>query len=312
MAREARLHIPYALYHVSLHSNASESLFVDKQDGLTFYKLLAEGKQKFGHDILGFCLLDDQVHLAIKIAEQPLSQIIHNLTFRYTRWFNSRHQRSGHLFAGRYKATVVQVEKYLPDLIRYLHLSPVRLNLATKPAEFIWSSHRIYLGKDKLDWLNTDLLLNMFDKSNSKARLLYQDFIREGMAHGRPKDLVAAKFTGRVFGDAVFTKTMLGYAEHEQPNKTVSLDQLITAVTTQYQISESELVSLGKQRSSSVARGVLAYLVKQTATISFTDLAKRVNRDATTLSAHASRIEKKIKQDKTFAQVVTNLRNQIF
>jgi REP element-mobilizing transposase RayT len=311
MTRKARLHFSGALYHVSLHTNAGQSLFTDKQDGQQFCQLLAEGQEKFDHCVLGYCLLDDQVHLAIQVADQPLAKIMHNLTFRYTRYFNTRHQRTGHLFAGRYRATVVQAEKYLPDLIRYLHLSPVRLNLATKAEDYLWSSHRAYLGKAEQTWVATTILLQQFDVEIKKAQQGYQDFIYEGMAHGRPKDLIATSFTGQVFGDEAFVTSVLLQAEQKISHISVTLQQLIRLICREYALTESELVSLGKQRRSSKARGVLAYLVKQIPAISFTDLAKYVNRDATTLSGHATRVEKKLKTDQQLEQLVMKLLSEI-
>lgn len=311
MAREARLHIPFALYHVRLDGNAGQSLFMDKQDGAQAYQLLKEGQQKFGHEILGFCFMEDHIHLAIQIANTSLSKIIHNFTFRYTRWFNKRYHRRGHLFVGRYKSTVIQGDKYLPDLIRYIHLTPVRLEIAKKPEDYLWSSHRVYLGLEALPWLNARLLLKKMHAQESEAQQQYQEFILQGMQHGRPKDLAAAKFSGRVFGDVEFVRAVITAAEqpHSKPN--VSLDDLMAIVCYQYATTEAELASPGKQRSTSVARGVLAYLVKQSPGISFTDLAKRVQRDATTLSAHATRVEKTRRTDAQLNNFLQKIKTQI-
>lgn len=304
MAREARLHLPEALYHVSLHANAKQDLFLDKYDAQYFCRLLSEGQHKYGHQLLAFCFLGDHVHLAIKIAKEPLSKIMHNLTFRYTRHFNHRNQRLGHLFVGRYKATIVQAEKYLPDLIRYIHLSPVRLGFATKPEDYLWSSHRNYLGKENLAWVDKEELLKILDEEE------YSAYIALGMQHGRPKDLAAAKFNGRVFGDEHFIRQTLNAAE--KPRKArVSLEELLMMVCHEYAITEEELISPGKQRSSSIARGVLAYLVKQSQAVTFSELAKRMNRDATTLSAHAVRIEKQQKNQPKMAAFIHRIKTAI-
>ncbi len=310
MAREARLHVPHSLYHISLKANAQQQLFLDKQDGQYFYQLLADGKAKYGHDVLAFCLMDDHIHLAIHIASEPVSKIIHNLTFRYTRHFNRRHQRHGHLFVGRYKATIVQAKKYLPDLIRYIHLTPIRLLLTHKPEDYLWSSHRAYLHKEQITWLSMQALTRYFDDEDTLYSN-YQEYIAAGMKHGRPKDLAAAKFTGRVFGDAEFITQVLAVAAQETKRAPVSLNELLAMVCHQYALTEDELTGLGKQRSTSTARGVLAYLVKQCPNITFTELAKKVNRDATTLSAHATRVEKQCKNDLHLAEFIQKMKIQI-
>lgn len=311
MAREARLHIPYALYHVSLHGNAGQLLFTDKQDGQYFYQLLADGSQKFGYDVLGFCLMEDHVHLAIQIANVSLSKIIHNLTFRYTRQFNKRHQRQGHLFVGRYKSTVVQGDNYLPDLIRYIHLTPVRLAAVQKPEEYLWSSHRVHLDKEKLSWVNTQILADHFKSKKASFVEQYQAFINAGMEYGRPKDLAAAKFNGRIFGDADFISATLNTVKQQTKHSSITVDELLNIVCHEYALTEEELTSLGKQRNASIPRGVLAYLVKQCPDITFTDLAKRVQRDATTLSAHASRIEKQCRDNPQLAEFIQKVKTQI-
>lgn len=308
MARETRLHIPNSLYHVSLRANSGQLLFWDKQDGYSFYQLLAEGQEKFGHKVLGVCLLDDQIHLAILINKIPLSKIIHNLTFRYTRYFNKQHDRHGHLFVGRYKSTLVQRDRYLPDLIRYLHLTPVRLDLVKKPEDYLWSSHRAYLSTEQIDWLDTSELLSHFDAA--KPTTEYQEFILQGMQYGRPKDLAAANFKGRIFGDQEFVEQCLAFTEQSNA-ATVNLNELLNIVCHQYALTEQELINPGKQRTTSTARGILAYLVKQCQHISFTELAQRVGRDATTLSAHATRIEKRRQQDMQLDDFLKNIQTQI-
>lgn len=312
MARETRLHISNALYYVGLHSNYGQLLFHDKRDGLHLYDLLIEGQAKFGYEVFGFCFMDNHIHLALYISNQPLSKIIHNLTFRYTRWFNRRHNRHGHLFIGRYKATVVQCEKYLPDLIRYIHLTPVRLGVTNKPEDYLWSSHRVYLGKEKLDWINTNVLLSQFDDSYANSLEKYQQYIAAGMEHGRPKDLVAEKFTRRIFGDEEFVAKALAEADQPVPSRKTSLDELFSFIYHHFRLTEKELASLGKQRTTSIARGALACLVKYCPHISFTDLAKRVGRDATTLSAHATRIEQQCKKDKELSEFISNIKARIY
>lgn len=312
MAREARLHIPNALYYVGLHSNSGQLLFHDKQDGLYLYQLLIEGQTKFGYEVFGFCFMDNHIHLALYIANQPLSKIIHNLTFRYTRWFNRRHNRQGHLFIGRYKATLVQCEKYLPDLIRYIHLTPVRLGVANKPEDYLWSSHRIYLGKEKLPWVNTSVLFAQFDSNYTASLEKYQNYIIAGMEYGRPKDLVAEKFTKRIFGDEEFVIKVLAAADQPTLARKISLDELFSFIYHHFRLTEKELASLGKQRTTSIARGALACLVKHCAHISFSELAKRVKRDPTTLSAHATRIEQQCKKDKELSEFISNIKARIY
>lgn len=88
MARKPRIHVPGGLYHVMLRGNGGMEIFYDDADRYHFYQLLQEGVVRYGHRIHGFCLMNNHVHLAIQVADEPLSKIMQNLSFRYTRWIN--------------------------------------------------------------------------------------------------------------------------------------------------------------------------------------------------------------------------------
>jgi REP element-mobilizing transposase RayT len=123
MPRRPRVHFPGAVYHVILRGNDRGDIFFDDLDRFRFYLLLQEGVERFKSRVLAFCLMTNHVHLAIQVDQIPLSHIIQNLSFRYTRWINWRKHRVGHLFQGRYKAFLVDQDSYLLELIAYIHLT---------------------------------------------------------------------------------------------------------------------------------------------------------------------------------------------
>ncbi len=156
MVRKPRVQIPGALYHVILRGNGGQTIFSDNKDRYHLYSLVEKGTERFGHRIPAFCLMGNHVHLAIQMSEVPLSRIIQNLSFRYTRWVNWRLGRSGHLFQGRYKAVLVDEDIYLKELTRYIHLNPVRVGIVKDPKDYPWSGHRAYLGLEAIPWLTTE------------------------------------------------------------------------------------------------------------------------------------------------------------
>ncbi len=135
------------------------SQFVSDADRCQFLLLLQEGIARFGHRIHAFCLMTNHVHLAIQVDTIPLSKIMQNLSFRYTRWFNRREQRIGHLFQGRYRAVLVERDSYLLELVRYIHLNPLRAGMVQDVVDYAWSGHRAYAGLDLLPWLTEDYML---------------------------------------------------------------------------------------------------------------------------------------------------------
>jgi len=150
MARKPRLHVPGGLYHVILRGNARQDIFFAPRDRTLFYELLQEGVTRFGYRVHAFCLMTNHVHLALQTGDQVLSAGMQNLSFRYARYANQRLDRVGHLFQGRFKAFLVDQDAYGLALVRYIHLNPVRARLVSQAAAYPWSSHRAYLGDQKL------------------------------------------------------------------------------------------------------------------------------------------------------------------
>ncbi|MFH1114208.1 MAG: transposase [Pseudomonadota bacterium] len=99
--------------------------------------------------------MDIHAHLVVQVAEIPLSRLMQNVSFRYTRYRNAKERRTGHLFQGRYKAIVIDAESYLVELVRYVHLNPVRAGIVAEPADYRRRSRRAYLGKEALPWSST-------------------------------------------------------------------------------------------------------------------------------------------------------------
>jgi putative transposase len=129
--------------------------------------------------------MTNHVHLAIQVGDVPLSRILQNLAFRYTRWINWRRSRSGHLFQGRYKAFVVDADPYLLELVAYIHLNPIRAGMVNDVGDFRWSSHRAYLRRETIPWLNTEFILGQFSKNHAKARKTFSEFVtgKSGEGH---------------------------------------------------------------------------------------------------------------------------------
>ena len=184
MARKPRLHVPGGFTHVMLRGNGGADIFFAEADRRRFLDLIAEGVERFGHRLHGYCLMTNHVHLVVQAGEAPLSRAMQNLAFRYTRQVNARKKRIGHLFQGRYKALLVDAESYLLELVRYVHLNPVRAGLVADPADWPWSGQRAYLGREDLPWLTTDWVLAQFGRRRAGARAGYRAFVAAGLGEG--------------------------------------------------------------------------------------------------------------------------------
>lgn len=147
MPRLPRVHIQGALYYITSRGDNNQEIFKDKLDYLTYIDLLGKYKQQYGFKLYSFLLLKNHLHLLIELAQNStISQIMHDLNSSYIKYFNSQHQRKGHLLQERYKLVLVEKESYLLPLTAYMHLNPCVLKLAKAPEEYPFTSFRNYAG----------------------------------------------------------------------------------------------------------------------------------------------------------------------
>lgn len=289
MARKPRIHLDGALYHVMLRGNGGQSIFLAEDDRDAFEALVAEGVARFGHRIHAYCWMDNHVHLAIQVAETPLSKIMQNLAFRYTRFINRREERIGHLFQGRFKALLVDADSYLLELVRYIHLNPVRAKLVANPADSTWSGHLAYLGKAHKEWLTTDWVLSQFAPSTGAARLRYAAFVRDGLLEGHREEFHRERFEGPILGADLFVEKIIS-EQATQPIRRVSLEAIIQAVVQIWETNQDALASPSRVRILTEARSAAAYLVAELGNDTLSSLGKLLNRDVSTLSNGAQAI----------------------
>ena len=208
MARPLRIEYPGALYHVTSRGDRQEAIFDDDRDRTAFLNVLGEVVSRFRWQCHAYCLMGNHYHLMIETPEGNLTKGMRHLNGVFTQWSNRRHQRSGHLFQGRYKAILVDRDAYFLELARYIVLNPVRAAMAKQPQQWAWSSYGAMIGKSTAPaWLTTDVLLGEFGKSRLRARRKYQQFVEEGMsAESIWKDL-----KGQIYlGDDDFVEQMRG------------------------------------------------------------------------------------------------------
>jgi len=142
------LTIPGFPHHVIQRGNDRREIFVDDADRERYLATLKEVAAPCGLAVHAYVLMPDHVHLMVTPqAAGDVGRIVQSLARRYVRWFNDRHGRTGALFEGRYRSTVVDADPYLLACMRYIELNPVRAGLVNGPAEFRWSSHAHHVGR---------------------------------------------------------------------------------------------------------------------------------------------------------------------
>ncbi len=182
MARPLRIEYPGAVYHITSRGNEKKIVFKDDQDRETFLKILSHVNKRYHWICHAYCLMDNHYHLMIETPDGNLSLGMRQLNGVYTQARNKRHNKTGHLFQGRYKAILIQKDTHLLEVCRYVVLNPVRARMVEKPEDWRWSSYRATAGKEQPHpCLTTDWILGQFSRTRAKAEKEYRQFVRWGI-----------------------------------------------------------------------------------------------------------------------------------
>jgi putative transposase len=308
MARKPRLHVPGGVYHVILRGNARQNIFFDDEDRSAFYRLLDEGARRFELRVHAFCLMSNHVHLAVQVGAIGLPQPLQNLAFRYAQHVNRGRGRVGHLFQGRYKALLVDSDSYLLELVRYIHLNPVRAGLVPGPADYAHSGHAGYIGCSRFSFLTTDWVLAQFGGHESVARERYAAFIAHGIAESHRPDFHVGPVESRVIGADCFVERALHAAGMQaRARPAPSLDAIVQQICADSGLADDELSRPGKARDAVCVRAKVAWLASRLGSATLADVGRRFGRDPSGLGRLVAALDREAKQSNARGQNLRRL-----
>ncbi len=181
MARPLRLEFAGALYHVTARGDGREDIYRGDGDRRLFLDVLDGVQGRFNWTLHAYCLMTNHYHLLVETPDANLAKGMRGLNGVYTQRFNRACDRVGHVFQGRYKAILVEKERYLLELARYVVLNPVRARMVRDPGEWPWSSYGAMVGDvSPPDWLETRWILSVFGATEAEAVARYTRFVAEG------------------------------------------------------------------------------------------------------------------------------------
>lgn len=182
MTRPLRIEYPGALYHVTSRGDRREDIFFSEDDRLLWLKLFGLVCLRHNWVCHAWCQMNNHYHVVVETMEGNLARGMRQLNGVYTQTFNRNHQRVGHVFQGRYRSIIVEKDAYLLELIRYVLLNPVRVDMVNNAADWPWSSYGAVVGATgRPEWLQTDSILAHFGRSRRKAISGFVDFVRAGI-----------------------------------------------------------------------------------------------------------------------------------
>lgn len=174
-----KIMVENGIYHITQRAPGRELLFIEEDDYLYFLSLLKKTSQEFLLDTFCFVLLPNHLHILLRIKEKNLDKAMKFLFQTYAQDFNKKYQRKGHVFCGVYRAALCRDEKYLIAISLYIHLNPFKAGLTEDVFSYRWFSLDPYIKPIKSTFLKSDFILNLLDKEENKARVLYKNLIEE-------------------------------------------------------------------------------------------------------------------------------------
>jgi putative transposase len=322
MPRQKRLNVPGTVFHVIGRGIERRSIFVDQEDYEDFLRRLSSGLEKTKSRCYAWALMPNHFHLLVRCSELPLSELMRRIMGSYAGYFNRRHRRAGHLFQNRYKSILCQEEVYFLELVRYIHLNPVRARMVQSMGQldqFPWTGHGTLVGKKDHSWQSREEVLERFHRRERPAVLGYRKYIEDGWGMGKRNDLVggglrrsaggwegvrARKRDGdvwqsdaRILGDGGFVSDVLAAAEEKLSVKERlkregwTLEKIIERSCAEAGIERGDLYRKGRGNAIAKAKGILSYWSAEQLGISRKILAQSlgVSQQAISLSIQVGR-----------------------
>jgi REP element-mobilizing transposase RayT len=271
------------------HGHGDRMAFLDRLS-----EVILEGEAR----LYAWALMPNHFHLLMRPCEASLSTLMRRLMTGYAVWHNKRHDRVGHLFQNRYKSIIVEEEPYFLELVRYIHLNPVRAKQMSEPMQldrYPYTGHAVLLGKHAYECQDIDWVLKWFGKRVGAARSKYRDFIIAGFDQG-----VREEFRGgglirsaggreqlaglcseerelgdeRILGSGTFVEGVLNLREKQKRRKDISVEDILAEVCMKLQVRPEHVLSRVRVREVCTARRLFFLRAYEEAGATYASLGK--------------------------------------
>ena len=291
MPRKSRTDAPGALHHIIIRGIERKKIFRSDYDRSDFVGRLAELVPETQTECFAWALIPNHAHLLFRTGSVPVSRLMSRLLTGYAGWFNKKYHRHGQLFQNRYKSILCQEDAYLKELVRYIHLNPLRAGIVEDLKEldkYSWCGHSSVMGKKKQPWQNVDYVYRLFSEKKKEARKIYRAFVKKGIDEGKREDLtgggllrsqggwaalkgyrkagIRVKGDERILGDSDFVEKVLKSAQESLEekyglkNRGYDFDKAVQRVSKLMDMDVSQVLAFGKVPKTVQARALLCFL----------------------------------------------------
>ena len=320
MPRQARLDAPGALHHIIVRGIERRKIFADDDDPYDFIDRLGGIIEETHTGCYAWALIPNHFHLLLRTGSVPIATVMRRLLTGYATRFNRRHHRHGHLFQNRYKSILCQEDTYFLELVRYIHLNPLRARLVTgidNLGKYPFSGHSAIMGKVPQAWQDIDKVLIQFGRQQRPARRSYRAFVTKGVEAGERGDLTGGglirsqggwqpvkslrrsgqheKSDERILGDGVFVEKVLSQSQESFERRYalqaegVDLHYIAEHIANLLGITREQVWMPGKYQQQVTARSLLCFWAVRELGFSMTSLAKQLGMSTTAVSKSVRR-----------------------
>jgi REP element-mobilizing transposase RayT len=289
------------LYHVIVRGNQRRKTFLDDTDYQAYLDRLARYRRRYDYTLYAYCLMPNHVHLLLESSHHPLAKLMQGLQQSYSQYFNLRHRKVGHVFQGRYQAIICQKDPYLLELVRYIHLNPVRSGIVKDPQRYPFTGHRAYVEGKVTELIDPRRVLGIL---GSKAR--YRVFISDGLKHGHKEEYYEAQ-DQRFLGSEDFGEKFREPQSEPRPTKRKSLDLALRTLARGVGMDVATLRSADRSWTVSRARTMVGYVLIRRCGYGLGEVAKSMKRDSATVGTLLGRLAARIDKEPDLRREVERL-----
>jgi REP element-mobilizing transposase RayT len=337
MPRKARIDAPGALHHIIIRGIERRYIFKDSLDYQNFFERLDSILSETETPCFAWALMPNHIHLLMRTGYVSISSIMRRLLTGYAQQFNRRHRRHGQLFQNRFKSILCEEEIYFLELVRYIHLNPLRGKIVENLKQlkrYPYGGHSVIMSAFEHSWHDKDYVLKMFAAKEGAARKYYEQFVAKGIATGRRPDLVggglirsaggwsalkalrsgASRIMGdeRILGSSHFVEEVLKRANEDYEQQTLAerrgldFDLIIREVANHFGIEQRLLKSASKQRQASQSKSIVCFLAAERLKMKGREVARRLQITPSAVSKAIIRGRSDPISDKIWQKVVKN------
>jgi REP element-mobilizing transposase RayT len=330
MPRLARLDAPDVLHHIIIRGIERRKIFRDEKDREEFVGRLSRLLPETQTACYAWALLPNHAHFLFRSGNVGISTLMRRLLTGYAVYFNHRYRRHGQLFQNRYKSIICQEDVYFKELVRYIHLNPLRAKVVSEIKglnKYPYCGHSDLMGKKRREWYDGKYTLSFFGKTASDARKRYVSYVKEGIDQGRRPELVGGglvrslggwsavkklrlkgqdriKGDERILGDGDFVTVLLSEANetldrrYELRGLGYDLEKIGQRVSEIYGIDKQDIYSRGRRKMQVEARDLLCYWAVRELGMTCTSVAQRLEMSQPGVGYAVGRGEKLAKKNK--------------